>query len=296
MCPSYMATREEAAFHARPCAPAVRSVDRRFAQRRRRRQRRHDALDLCLSCKGCKRNAPPASIWRRTKPSSCRTTTGAIAGRCPLICSAGSIKQRGWRNSRRTGQPDGAIAAVKARARQSVRNPSRAVAAGVRRTNLPRLVRISGEPRPRRARSVVLFPDTFTNFFEPQIARAAVEVLERAGFQVEIPPVDLCCGRPLFDQGMLDTANRLAQRDVATLGSDVQRGQDYRRPGAQLPAHLSRRTAPSVPARPRGRKAGSIIAAARRIPGARGAGPATARDCVDARWCMAIAIRRRLPD
>ena len=64
---------------------------------------------------------------------------------------------------------------------------------------------------------MVLFPDTFTNFFEPQIARAAVEVLERAGFQVEIPALDLCCGRPLFDQGMLDTAKRWLARVIATL-------------------------------------------------------------------------------
>jgi Fe-S oxidoreductase len=54
----------------------------------------------------------------------------------------------------------------------------------------------------------VLFPDTFNNFFEPHIGVAAVEVLERAGFRVILPPRDLCCGRPLYDQGMLVRAKR----------------------------------------------------------------------------------------
>jgi Fe-S oxidoreductase len=53
---------------------------------------------------------------------------------------------------------------------------------------------------------VVLFPDTFNNFFEPQVAIAAVEVLERAGFRVIVPRDELCCGRPLYDQGMLERA------------------------------------------------------------------------------------------
>ena len=55
-------------------------------------------------------------------------------------------------------------------------------------------------------REVVLFPDTFNNFFEPQVAIAAVEVLERAGFRVIVPRDQLCCGRPLYDQGMLAQA------------------------------------------------------------------------------------------
>jgi Fe-S oxidoreductase len=55
-------------------------------------------------------------------------------------------------------------------------------------------------------REVVLFPDTFNNFFEPHVAIAAVEVLERAGFRVIVPRYQLCCGRPLYDQGMLERA------------------------------------------------------------------------------------------
>jgi Fe-S oxidoreductase len=59
----------------------------------------------------------------------------------------------------------------------------------------------------------VLFPDTFNNFFEPHVAIAAVEVLERAGFRVIVPRYQLCCGRPLYDQGMLERA-KARLRDV----------------------------------------------------------------------------------
>jgi Fe-S oxidoreductase len=48
----------------------------------------------------------------------------------------------------------------------------------------------------------VLWPDTFTNFFEPAVAIAAVEVLEAAGRHVVVPQQLLCCGRPLYDYGM----------------------------------------------------------------------------------------------
>ncbi len=58
---------------------------------------------------------------------------------------------------------------------------------------------------------VVLFADTFNNYFHTDVARAAVDVLEAAGFQVLVPMQDMCCGRPLYDYGMLRQAkSRLA--------------------------------------------------------------------------------------
>jgi Fe-S oxidoreductase len=55
---------------------------------------------------------------------------------------------------------------------------------------------------------VVLFPDTFNNYFHPDVAIAAVEVLEDAGFCVQVPQADFCCGRPLYDYGFLGMAKR----------------------------------------------------------------------------------------
>lgn len=70
---------------------------------------------------------------------------------------------------------------------------------------------------------VVLFPDTFTNFFRPETAKAAVKVLEDAGYEVDIPPRLLCCGRPLYDYGFLDTAEQLWEQMLDTLREEVRR-------------------------------------------------------------------------
>jgi Fe-S oxidoreductase len=80
-------------------------------------------------------------------------------------------------------------------------------------------------PQPPAARGrVILWPDTFNNHFHPETAIAAVRVLQRAGFQVDIPAKPLCCGRPLFDYGMLDRARRWLHDVLDTLGADIQAG------------------------------------------------------------------------
>src|SRR6185437_11526970 len=71
---------------------------------------------------------------------------------------------------------------------------------------------------------VLLFADTFNNFFHPHVARAAVEVLEDAGFQVIVPRQNLCCGRPLYDYGMLDTAERWLQQIMTALREEIRAG------------------------------------------------------------------------
>jgi Fe-S oxidoreductase len=71
---------------------------------------------------------------------------------------------------------------------------------------------------------VLLWADTFNNFFHPETAKAAVEVLEDAGFHVVVPNVDLCCGRPLYDYGMLDTAKRWLSQILTVLRSEIEAG------------------------------------------------------------------------
>src|ERR1044071_5104156 len=61
---------------------------------------------------------------------------------------------------------------------------------------------------PRSGTRVILWTDTFNDHFHPQTAMAAVAVLERIGFDVEVPTASLCCGRPLYDYGMLRAARR----------------------------------------------------------------------------------------
>jgi FAD/FMN-containing dehydrogenase/Fe-S oxidoreductase len=80
------------------------------------------------------------------------------------------------------------------------------------------------QPRNPDAEPVMLWPDTFNNYFLPDTAKAAVEVLEAAGFQVSIPQSILCCGRPLYDFGMLDRAKRLLLNILDTLAMEIEAG------------------------------------------------------------------------
>jgi len=74
------------------------------------------------------------------------------------------------------------------------------------------------------APEVLLWPDTFNNHFLPATARAAVEVLEAAGFRVTIPQANLCCGRPLYDFGMLDRAQSLLLDILDELSPEIEAG------------------------------------------------------------------------
>jgi Fe-S oxidoreductase len=71
---------------------------------------------------------------------------------------------------------------------------------------------------------VILWADTFNNHFHPETAQAALEVLEAAGYRVEIPHAALCCGRPLYDFGMLDSAKRLLRNVLEYLRPELEAG------------------------------------------------------------------------
>jgi FAD/FMN-containing dehydrogenase/Fe-S oxidoreductase len=71
---------------------------------------------------------------------------------------------------------------------------------------------------------VILWLDTFTNFFEPEVARAAVEVLEDAGCRVIVPEASLCCGRPLYEYGFLDLAKRQLRQIMDALRDEIRAG------------------------------------------------------------------------
>ena len=71
---------------------------------------------------------------------------------------------------------------------------------------------------------VILWADTFNNYFLPSTAIAAVDVLEAAGFEVMVPPGNLCCGRPLYDFGMLGRAKGLLLEALDTLAPYIAAG------------------------------------------------------------------------
>ena len=84
------------------------------------------------------------------------------------------------------------------------------------------------------AGTVLLWPDTFTNHFHPQVGRAAVEVLEDAGWEVTIPTEPLCCGLTWISTGQLDVAKRVLRRTIRALAPHVRAGRPRPGPRAQL--------------------------------------------------------------
>lgn len=72
--------------------------------------------------------------------------------------------------------------------------------------------------RPSRpdGKPIIVWSDTFTNYFHPEVGRAAVEVLEHLGYRVTVPP-QMCCGRPLYDFGLLESAREHLQHVFAAL-------------------------------------------------------------------------------
>jgi FAD/FMN-containing dehydrogenase/Fe-S oxidoreductase len=217
MCPSYMATREEKhstrgrarllweMLHGDPLEDGWKSEPVR------------EALDLCLSCKGCKGDCPvnvDMATYKseflshyfegRLRPRSMYASGlimywSRIASRVPLLANFFT-------------QTPGLSAVAKWMAGYDQR---RRIPAFARHTFKDwwrkRPVRNAGAPK------VILWADTFTNYFQPKVAQAAVTVLEDAGYQVEVPMANLCCGRPLYDYGMLDTAKRFLNQILDTL-------------------------------------------------------------------------------
>ncbi len=80
------------------------------------------------------------------------------------------------------------------------------------------------EPRNEGRPPVLLWADTFNNYFNPEVLKAGVEVLEAAGFRVLVPRMSLCCGRPLYDFGMLDTAEALLRQILDNLRPQIRAG------------------------------------------------------------------------
>ncbi|MGA6973002.1 MAG: FAD-linked oxidase C-terminal domain-containing protein, partial [Candidatus Binatus sp.] len=213
MCPSYMATREEVHStrgRARILFEALTTdlLPEGFADPAVK-----DALDLCLSCKGCKAECPSsvdmaayrAEFFSNYYRSHRRPLSSAFFGRLNEVAQLASYA------------PSLANALSHAPIIGDVVKKALAIHED---RELPRFARwtfrawFERRTAPRASmREVVLFPDTFNNFFEPQVGVAAVEVLERAGFRVIVPRDQLCCGRPLYDQGMLERA-KARLRDV----------------------------------------------------------------------------------
>jgi Fe-S oxidoreductase len=186
----------------------------------------HEALDLCLACKGCKSECTnnvdmatyKAEFLAHYYAGRPRPRAAYAMGLVPWWAPLGAtvlplanffatapilgdlFKTLGGISTRRQVPP---FSPETFRAWWQRRPPHRTGGAGPR---------------------VLLWPDTFNNHFHPEVAKAAVEVLEDAGCDVAVPRQALCCGRPLYDYGMLKTARGLLRGILEALRPEIGAG------------------------------------------------------------------------
>ena len=209
MCPSFRATREEEHSPRGRAHLLWEMTQGEVIRGQWQDEAVKNSLDLCLACKGCKSDCPVSVdvatykaeflshyYEQRRRPRSAYAF-GHIDRWARLASIAPSVVNL-------TTQMPGLSSLAKWISGMS---PQRRIPRFARQT-FRAWFSARKAPRPDRP-AVLLWPDTFNNYFLPQTARAAVAVLEAAGFQVQLPRPGLCCGRPLYDFGLLDRAKRL---------------------------------------------------------------------------------------
>jgi FAD/FMN-containing dehydrogenase/Fe-S oxidoreductase len=217
MCPSFMVTREEE-HSTRGRANALRAVlDGRLPPEEMTGERLHQVMDLCISCKGCKAECPSNVDMARLKSEFL-----ALYHEKNPYSLRDRMMSRPWLPGR-LGVGMSPIANPLLRSPWFRKLLEALVGIDARRS-LPPFASETFESwfrrRPRQPSSsgkkVVLFHDTFMNYHEPQIGKAAVVVLEASGYDVALAR-RTCCGRPAISKGMLDFARKLASENVAAL-------------------------------------------------------------------------------
>jgi FAD/FMN-containing dehydrogenase/Fe-S oxidoreductase len=222
MCPSWQATREEKHSTRGRARLLFEMLAGDILRDGWRSDEVREALDLCLSCKGCKRDCP-AGVDLAAYKAEFLHHYYQDRRRPALAYAAGLI----FRWARLAALAPGLANAVARGPLEPLVKRLAGIAPG---RSLPAFARSTFRSRfkPRgEGPPVLLWPDTFTNHFQPEIAEAAVEVLAAAapgGHRVEIPDRPLCCGRPLYDFGMLDLARRQLQEILEALRPAIAAG------------------------------------------------------------------------
>jgi FAD/FMN-containing dehydrogenase/Fe-S oxidoreductase len=225
MCPSYMVTREEEHSPRGRSRLLFEMIRGEVIPDGWRSTEVRDALDLCLACKGCKVDCPvnvdvatyKAEFLSHHYAHRVRPLSHYSMGWLPLWAQLAS----------RAPRPVNAVT------QHPVLGKAIKRLGGVaQEREIPRFAeqsftgwwraRQSHAPAPRGP--VLIWPDTFSNFFHPAIGRAAVEVLEAAGFEVQVPTQTLCCGLTWISTGQLGIADRILRRTVKGLREPLRAG------------------------------------------------------------------------
>jgi FAD/FMN-containing dehydrogenase/Fe-S oxidoreductase len=219
MCPSFMVTREEK-HTTRGRAHLLWEMLNGEELTQWHDDEVDEALDLCLSCKGCTNDCPVGVDMPTLKAEY---LSHRYKGRLrPRPAYAfGLIDQAARVASKVPGLVNAAT-----------KTPLFKLAAGIHpERQVPAFAQVTLKQwfadRPLQnggGRRVILWADTFTNYLEPEVGIAAVEALEDAGFHVVVPQGHLCCGRPLYDYGMLDLAEAYLRKVLSTLRDEIRAG------------------------------------------------------------------------
>lgn len=223
MCPSYMATLDEE-HTTRGRANALRAALSGALPDGLQSEEVHRVMDLCLECKACKAECPSSvdmaklkyeflAHYHRQHGYPLRSRLFADIARISRLGSA-LAPLSNWIG--RSGFNRWLLDAL----------------LGIdRRRHLPAFARqpfsrwfASRRPAGGRKGRVVLFNDTFVEYNEPAIGRAATTILERAGYEVVLAEGKVCCGRPLISKGFLERARALAQRNIEVLAPWAEQG------------------------------------------------------------------------
>ncbi|HEX4134020.1 MAG TPA: FAD-linked oxidase C-terminal domain-containing protein [Bryobacteraceae bacterium] len=220
MCPSYRATMEEKHSTRGRAHLLFEMMHGDVIRDGWKSEEVFDALDLCLSCKGCRSDCP-VNVDMATYKAEFLSHYYENRLRPRYAYAMGWI-HRWARIAAHFPRLANAIAGTPAAKRIAGIAPQRDVpkfaAVTFRDWFRRRGIRNKGKPE------VILWADTFNNYFHPEVAVAATEVLEEAGFQVVVPGGHLCCGRPLYDYGFLAQADSLIGDVLTTLRPVIEAG------------------------------------------------------------------------
>ncbi|MDI3389837.1 FAD-binding and (Fe-S)-binding domain-containing protein [Streptomyces sp. B-S-A8] len=227
MCPSFRATREERHSTRGRAHLLSEMIDGELLTDGWRSEEVREALDLCLSCKGCKSDCP-VGVDMATYKAEFLHHHYAGRRRPASHYSMGRLPQ--WLRllaRTRTAPLVNLLARVRPLAALGKRlggiAPERDLPVLPPRPFTRERRREDAPPGPERP-AVMLWPDTFSNHLSPRVLHAAAGVLEDAGFRVLLPEDEVCCGLTWISTGQLDAARRVLERAVRTLAPAVRAG------------------------------------------------------------------------
>ena len=238
MCPSYLATHEEKHTTRGRARLLFEMLNGDETPDAWKNDDVKDALDLCLACKGCKSDCPvsvdmatyKAEFLSHYYKGRLRPRHAYAFGLIHWWARLASLAPKVANFFAQTPGFDAVFkkAGGVAQERKVPRFAEETLREWFKKRGATQdgSVWISEAQNPgSRVRSrVMLWPDTFNNFFKPDTGKAAVEVLEAAGCQVALPDQMLCCGRPLYDYGMMNLAKRLWRQILDSLQHEIRAG------------------------------------------------------------------------